>query len=257
MGVAITEQQVKIYTVTELTEQIKGLIEGKFENVWVEGEISNFRSPISGHYYMSLKDEYSQIKAVMFRGQNRNLAFVPRDGLKVIARGRIDVYPPRGEYQLIIDYIEPLGIGALAGETSMQKPLRFLQNGIGANVTSKLENKRSLNFQIIHSKQELDTLLEKNRGKKVLLDFSAQWCVACKELEERTFSNFRVQDALKEYLLIRADVTDNSNEEKALSKLYGVYGPPVVLFFDKEGKIQKNKTIVGFVGPEEFLTKLE
>ena len=145
-----TQEAVKIYSVSELTQQIQQLIEGKFDSVWIEGEISNFRCPISGHYYMSLKDENAQIKAVMFRGQNRNLNFVPKDGLKVIAKGRIGIYAPRGEYQLIIEYIEPLGIGALAlafeqlkrklaalglFDQSVKKPIPFLPQKV-AVITS-------------------------------------------------------------------------------------------------------------------------
>lgn len=104
----------KVYSVTGLTEAIKELLEDHFEFVWVEGEISNFRSPSSGHYYMVLKDENAQIRAVMFLPRVRYLKFVPEDGMKVIAQGRIGVYQPRGEYQVILDYLEPLGIGALA-----------------------------------------------------------------------------------------------------------------------------------------------
>jgi len=103
-----------IYTVSELTQRIKELLEEHFDFVWVEAEISNFRSPLSGHYYMALKDEASQIKAVMFRPQVSYLMFRPEDGMKVIARGRIGVYQPRGEYQIILDYLEPLGVGAMA-----------------------------------------------------------------------------------------------------------------------------------------------
>lgn len=103
-----------IYTVSALTAEIKSLLEQKFDFVWVEGEISNFACPSSGHYYMSLKDENAQIKAVMFKMQVRYLKFMPEGGMKVIARGRIGVYEPRGEYQIILDYLEPLGIGALA-----------------------------------------------------------------------------------------------------------------------------------------------
>lgn len=107
-------QDPRIYTVSTLTAEIKGLLEDHFDFVWVEGEISNFRSPLSGHYYMVLKDERAQIKTVMFRPQARYLKFVPEDGMKVICMGRIGVYQPRGEYQIILDYLEPLGIGALA-----------------------------------------------------------------------------------------------------------------------------------------------
>jgi len=107
-------QPPRIYTVSALTAEIKSLLEKEFDFVWVEGETSNFASPSSGHYYMSLKDENAQIKAVMFKMQARYLKFIPEDGMKVIARGRIGVYEPRGEYQIILDYLEPLGIGALA-----------------------------------------------------------------------------------------------------------------------------------------------
>ncbi len=107
-------QTPKIYSVRELTEEIRGLLEERFDFVWVEGEISNFSAPASGHYYMVLKDEMAQIRAVMFRLQARYLRFIPEDGMKVIAQGRIGVYPPRGEYQIILDYLEPMGVGALA-----------------------------------------------------------------------------------------------------------------------------------------------
>jgi len=107
-------QTPKIYRVKELTKEIQDLLEERFDFIWVEGEISNFSAPVSGHYYMVLKDEGAQIKAVMFRLQTGYLKFTPEDGMKVIVQGRIGVYQPRGEYQLILDYIEPMGMGALA-----------------------------------------------------------------------------------------------------------------------------------------------
>ena len=103
-----------IYTVSALTEEIKNQLEDSFNFVWVEAEISNFSSPSSGHFYMVFKDEQAQIRAVMFRPQTRYLKFRPEDGMKVIAQGRISVYEPRGEYQIILDYLEPLGVGAMA-----------------------------------------------------------------------------------------------------------------------------------------------
>lgn len=103
----------KILTVSELTLEIKHHLEEGFGEIWVEGEISNFRSPSSGHYYFTLKDAKSQIRAVIFRFMGRYLKFEPQDGLAVICRGKISVYGPRGEYQLILDYMEPKGIGAL------------------------------------------------------------------------------------------------------------------------------------------------
>ena len=103
----------KIYSVSEITSSIKSLLEKRFSFVWVSGEISNFRIPASGHFYFTLKDARSQISAVMFRGQNRNLNFDIEDGQHLIGLGRISVYEPRGTYQIIFEYIEPKGVGAL------------------------------------------------------------------------------------------------------------------------------------------------
>ncbi|MEQ8838388.1 MAG: exodeoxyribonuclease VII large subunit, partial [Lacipirellulaceae bacterium] len=87
--------------------------------VWVSGEISNFSRPQSGHYYLTLKDEAAQLRAVVWRGTASRLKFDLYDGLEVVCRGRLDVYPPRGSYQLVIEKIEPLGVGAL--ELALQK----------------------------------------------------------------------------------------------------------------------------------------
>jgi exodeoxyribonuclease VII large subunit len=105
--------QQKIYTVSELNANLKAIIEESFPFVWIFGEISNFRIPVSGHFYFTLKDDTSQINAVMFRGQQRNLKFEPEDGMSVTGMGRVSVYEPRGTYQIILEYLEPSGIGAL------------------------------------------------------------------------------------------------------------------------------------------------
>jgi len=103
----------KVFTVSQLTSQIKEILEGTFVGIWVEGEISNLRQPSSGHMYFTLKDEVTQISAVMFRSLNRDLRFSPKDGLAVIVYGRVSVYERRGEYQITVEYMEPKGIGAL------------------------------------------------------------------------------------------------------------------------------------------------
>ncbi|MBI4639761.1 MAG: exodeoxyribonuclease VII large subunit [Candidatus Tectomicrobia bacterium] len=103
----------QVYTVSELTRKIRLSLEEEFLDVWVEGEISNQRTPTSGHTYLTLKDEESQLKAVIFKGYRRYLRFQPEDGLNVVAKGRLTVYEPRGEYQLVIEYLEPKGIGSL------------------------------------------------------------------------------------------------------------------------------------------------
>ena len=102
-----------ILTVSELTSLIKVTIEDSFYDVWLEGEIFNLRVPSSGHIYFTLKDNSARIKAVLFRSSSRSVKFIPKDGLHVICRGRISVYDVRGEYQIIVDYMEPKGVGAL------------------------------------------------------------------------------------------------------------------------------------------------
>lgn len=102
-----------VFSVHELTQAVKNQLESAFPRVWVEGEISNLHRHHSGHIYFTLKDEKSQLKAVMFRGSASRMKFDLEDGMQVICRGRINVYEPRGEYQLLADLIEPKGKGAL------------------------------------------------------------------------------------------------------------------------------------------------
>lgn len=103
----------QILTVSEVTEQIKDLLETGFPNVWIEGEISNFSRPRSGHCYLTLKDDEAQLPAVIWRSTVAGLQFDLHDGLEVVCLGHLDVYPPRGRYQLIVREIQPKGIGAL------------------------------------------------------------------------------------------------------------------------------------------------
>jgi exodeoxyribonuclease VII large subunit len=102
-----------ILTVSELNATIRDLLENALTNVWVEGEISNARVWNTGHMYFTLKDGSSQIKAVMFRSAVRYLKFKPEDGLKVVARGKVSVYDPKGEYQILCEHLEPKGLGSL------------------------------------------------------------------------------------------------------------------------------------------------
>ena len=102
-----------IHSVSELTSKIKVLLEETFPFIWIYGEISNLRRPASGHFYFTLKDEKAQIPAVMFRGQQAGLKFLPEDGMEIAGLGRIALYEPRGAYQIILEYMEPRGVGAL------------------------------------------------------------------------------------------------------------------------------------------------
>src|SRR3989440_9776477 len=102
-----------VLTVSALTIELRAVLEERFPAVWVEGEISNFRLYGSGHAYFTLKDAASHIRAVLFRNRGRRIKFEPADGLHVMAFGSIEVYPQRGEYQLVIELLEPKGLGAL------------------------------------------------------------------------------------------------------------------------------------------------
>src|SRR5881628_114973 len=100
-------------SVSELTAMIRGEMERRFASVWVEGEISNFRSVSSGHWYFTLKDEFAQLRSACYRSSNQRIRFRLEDGLQVRARGRLSVYEQKGEYQLIAETLEPVGAGAL------------------------------------------------------------------------------------------------------------------------------------------------
>ncbi len=125
-------------SVSELTSLIKGTLEADFSSVWVSGELSNVSRPHSGHVYLTLKDEGAQIRGVVWRSVASQLAFDLRDGLEVVCRGAIDVYPPRGAYQLVIRRIEPLGVG------SLQLALRQLQQKLAAEGLFAPEHKKPL-----------------------------------------------------------------------------------------------------------------
>ena len=102
-----------VLSVSELTRRLQEVLEDRFPAVWVEGEISNFRLYGSGHAYFTLKDADAQVRAVLFRNRGRRIKFEPADGLHVMAFGSIEVYPQRGEYQLVVELLEPKGLGAL------------------------------------------------------------------------------------------------------------------------------------------------
>lgn len=107
------EPQRRMFTVAELNGAIAQMLSHEFNNIWVAGEISGLKLATSGHCYFTIKDSESQLRAVCWRGTYRTLKFKPRDGVEILARGKIEVYAPRGEYQLIVDHIEPQGLGAL------------------------------------------------------------------------------------------------------------------------------------------------
>ncbi|HWI40150.1 MAG TPA: exodeoxyribonuclease VII large subunit, partial [Verrucomicrobiae bacterium] len=143
--------QKTILTVTRFTAILRDTLEENFAHVWIEGEVSNLSSPASGHLYFTLKDAGAQLRCVMFRSTARNLRFRLKDGAALLVMGRVTVYDQRGEYQLVVDLAEPLGLGALQlafqqlkekleteglFDPARKKPLPLLPRSVGI-VTSR------------------------------------------------------------------------------------------------------------------------
>jgi exodeoxyribonuclease VII large subunit len=124
-----TQPERIVYTISELNQMVSTLLEDAFLPIWVEGEISNFASPASGHWYFSLKDASAQVRCAMFQGRNRSAGFQPSNGAQVLARAKIGLYEPRGDFQLIVDYIEEAGDGALRRAFEILKA-RLIQEGL-------------------------------------------------------------------------------------------------------------------------------
>ncbi len=128
----------RAFTVSELTDRLQGVLETEFADVWVEGEISNLKLAGSGHWYFSLKDEQAQIRAVVWKKDARLIRFKPQDGMRVVARGALRVYPPRGEYQISVQVLEPLGKG------SLQQAFEELKEKLGKEGLFEATRKRPL-----------------------------------------------------------------------------------------------------------------
>ncbi len=135
-------QQADIYTVSRLNSEVRLTLELQFRQLWLVGEVSNFVAASSGHWYFSLKDQAAQVKVAMFKTSNRNAAFTPRNGQQVMVRARISVYEPRGEYQLLADFIEPAGDGLLRQQYEQLKA-KLAAEGLFAP-----ERKKALPLQV-------------------------------------------------------------------------------------------------------------
>lgn len=142
--------------------------------------------------------------------------------------------------------------GGIKGEENFLAPL-----GNNTVVTpTNAPTASALEFKTIHTSQELEVLLRENKGKKVMLDFYADWCSSCKELDEITFKDSKVIESLKDYILIRADVTADTDAEKALTKRFDLFGPPAMIFFDESGKSIQGGDLVGYKDPQSFITHI-
>ena len=131
-------QSRDIYSVSRLNSEIRYLLEGSFPLLWLEGEISNLATPRSGHAYFSLKDAHAQVRCALFRGKRQLLRFQPEDGDQVLVRARISLYEARGEFQLIIEHMEPSGEGAL------QRAFEELKNKLSREGLFDTDRKQAL-----------------------------------------------------------------------------------------------------------------
>lgn len=156
---------------------------------------------------------------------------------------------------IILLYGMSLLLGGMSGARDPLHPLDpFLPNKTGTVQAAPIQHKT---FEKITSVEELDAILAQNKGKRVLVDFYADWCTACKELEEKTFSDESVKTAMDRYVLVQVNLTANDDAAKAISQRFGIFGPPAILFFDENGVRQKEADIVGFKEPQEFIKYLE
>ena len=142
-------------------------------------------------------------------------------------------------------------IGVLSGNRDMLQPLS------GLRAEAKAAGLESLRFERVKSVAELESRLSQANGKVVMLDFYADWCVSCKELERFTFGDAKVQARLRDVVLLQADVTANSQDDKALLKKFGLFGPPGIIFFDKSGKELSDARVIGYQPPEKFIVTLD
>ncbi|WP_297896276.1 exodeoxyribonuclease VII large subunit [Shewanella sp.] len=125
-----------VYTVSRLNGEVRQILEGQLGKIWLNGEISNFSSPSSGHWYLTLKDHYSQIRCAMFKGRNQSVSFKPVNGQQVLVKGAISVYEPRGDYQLLIESMLPAGDGLLAQQFDALK-MKLAAEGLFAADTKR------------------------------------------------------------------------------------------------------------------------
>jgi len=143
-------------------------------------------------------------------------------------------------------------VGVLAGGREVLQPLAVFKGGAGGAGAAQAE----LKFTRVKNLAELDAKISQSAGKFVMLDFYADWCVSCKEMEHGTFTDPKVQAALKDVVLLQADVTNNTSDDKALLKRFGLFGPPGLIFFDRSGK-EVAYRVIGYQPPAQFLNSLD
>jgi len=155
-----------------------------------------------------------------------------------------------------------LGVLLAATAAWIASPLLQKNDVAGTTKTVSGQNVRQvgdLSFLVIQSPAELDAQLKKAKEEKklVLLDYYADWCISCKEMELNTFANPGVSQELKQFVLVQADVTANSAENQALLKRFGLFGPPGILIFNQNSEEQKDQRVIGYMPPQRFIGRLK
>lgn len=156
---------------------------------------------------------------------------------------------------ILFMYGAMLLVGTAAGNRDMLQPLQ----GIGGNGMQVAQTATHLQFKQVKGSGELQQALDaaKEQGKPVMLDFYADWCVACKEMEKLTFSDVTVQNALSNFVVLQADVTANDEKDKELYQRFGIIGPPAIIFYDTQGNEQRNLRVAGYMPAAEFAAQVD
>jgi thiol:disulfide interchange protein DsbD len=150
-----------------------------------------------------------------------------------------------------------LALGAATGGDDPFRPLaKFAVGAASQTPGAGAQTAQALPFKRVKTSADLDAAIAAAGGKPVMLDFAADWCVSCKELEHDTYTDAKVQAALKDAVLLQADVTANDDDDKALYARFGIFGPPGVMFFGSDGKELASYRVVGYLGPEDFLKRV-
>lgn len=169
----------------------------------------------------------------------------------------VDAKPALRFWKGIAVILLVVGLAMLVGALSNAKsPLQPLGGLLAKNTASQTQQHSGLNFKRVKNLAEFDSALKAATGKQVMLDFYADWCVSCKEMEQFTFSDPRVQTALRDTVLLQADVTANTEEDKALLQRFNLFGPPGILFFDEKAQEETRLKVVGYKNADDFLQTL-
>jgi len=179
--------------------------------------------------------------------------------LLLIALGARSFLPQTGAWMMWLQ--RGLGLVLVALAIWIVWPAMSVVTGNQTQTSTRTEKRipPDLVFQVVRSSEELERILQKAKAdnKPVMLDFYADWCISCKEMEAITFTNSEVGKAMSRFALVQVDVTINSQQSQALLKQFGLYGPPAILFFNGAGEEQKSLRVVGFMAPSRFLERLQ